>query len=729
MTDLLYISRSSAVRPTVQTLASILQSSTSADLLLFVPLSRHLPPSSPPHPSPKISSAVRSTLQTLAPIQSSTSADLLLFVPLSRHLPPSSPPHQPIFCCSSHSPDSCPHPVLHISRPSAVCPTLQTLAPILQSYTSADLLLFVPLSRHLPPSSPPHPFPKISSAVRPTLQTLAPIQSSTSADLLLFVPLSRHLLPSSPPHQPIFCCLPHSPDTCPHPVLYISRYSAVRPTLQTLAPILQCSTSVDLLLFVPLSRLLPPSSSPTHQPIFCCSSHSPDTCPHPVLHTLFPRYLLLFVPLSRHLPPSSPPHQPIFCCSSHSPDTCPHPLRHIIRSSAVRPTLQTLAPIHSYTSADLLLFVPLSRHLPPSTPPHQLIFCCSSHSSDTSPIHSSTSADLLLFVPLSRHLPSSSPPHHPNFCCSSHSPDTCPHPVLHISRSSAVRPTLQTLAPILQSYTSPDLLLFVPLSRHLPPSSPPHQPIFCCLSHSPDTCPHPVLHISRSSAVCPTLQTLVPTQFSTSADLLLFVPLFRHLPSSSPTHQSIFCCSSHSPDTCPHPVLHISRSSAVRPTLQTLAPTQSSTSADLLLFVPLSRHLPPSSPPHQPIFCCLSHSPDTCPHPVLHISRSSAVRPTLQTLAPIQSSTSTDLLLFVPLSRHLPPSSPPHPSHNISFTFLCFFGLPLMFLVGIFLSVWYPFCGSEITKFLLLVLVKFNLCSGCGSELFGYESVCSMFSP
>ena len=730
----LHISRSSAVRPTLHTLAPI-QSSTSADLLLFA----HSPDTCP-HPVLYISrsSTVRPTLQTLALIQSSTSADLLLFVPLSRHLPPSSPPHQPIFCCSSHSPhtcphpvlhisrssavrpisrhlpsssplhqpifycsshspDTCPHPVLYISRPSTVRPTLQTL---IQSSTSADLLLFVPLSRHLPSSSPlhqptfycsshspdTHPVLYISrsSTVRPTLQTLSPIQSSTSADLLLFVPLSRHS--SSPLHQPIFYCSSHSPDTCPHPVLYISRSSAVRPTLQTL---IQSSTSADLLLFVPLSRHLTPSS-PLHQLIFYCSSHSPDTCPHPVLYisrssTVRPTLqtlaliqsstsadLLLFVPLSRHLPSSSPLHQPIFCCSSQSPDTCPHPVLYISRSSAVRPTLQTLGPIQSSTSADLLLFVRLSRHLTPSSPLHQPIFYCSSHSPDTcshpvlyisrsstvrptlqtlAPIQSSTSADLLLFVPLSRH--SSSPLHQPIFCCSSHSPDTCPHPVLYISRSSAVRPTLQTLAPI-QSSTSADLLLFVPLSRHLPPSSPLHQPIFYCSSHSPDTCPHPVLYISRSSTVRPTLQTLI--QSSTSADLLLFVPLSRHLLPSSPLHQPIFYCSSHSPDTCPHPVLYISRSSTVRPTLQTLI--QSSTSADLLLFVPLSRHLPPSSPLHQPIFCCSSHSPDTCPHPVLYISRSSTVRPTLQTLALIQSSTSADLLLFVPLSRHS--SSPLH---------------------------------------------------------------------
>ena len=256
-------------------------------------------------------------------------------------------------------------------------------------------------------------------------------------------------------------------------------------------------------------------------------------------------------------------------------------------------------------------------------------------------------------------MPSSSPLHQPIFCCSPHSPDTWPHPVLHISRSSAVRPTLQTLGPI-QSSTSADLLLFAPLSRHLAPSSPPHQPIFCCSSHSPDTWPHPVLYISRSSTVRPTLQTLDPIQSSTSADLLLFVSLSRHLAPSSPLHQLIFYCSSHSPDTCPHPVLYISRSSTVRPTLQTLGPIQSSTSADLLLFVSLSRHLPSSSPLHQPIFYCSSHSPDTWPHPVLHISRSSAVRPTLQTLGPIQSSTSADLLLFVSLSRHLAPSSPLH---------------------------------------------------------------------
>ena len=84
---------------------------------------------------------------------------------------------------------------------------------------------------------------------------------------------------------------------------------------------------------------------------------------------------------------------------------------------------------------------------------------------------------------------------------------------------------------------------------------------------------------------------------------------------------------------------------------------------------------------HQPIFCCSSHSPDTCPHPVLHTSRSSAVRPTLQTLAPIQSSTPADLLLFVPLSRHLPSSRSPHPSPNMYLAFLCFFGLSRFRLV------------------------------------------------
>ena len=99
----------------------------SADLLLFAPLCRYLPPSSPPHPSSKISSAVRPTLQTLALIQSSTSFS------------------QDIFCCSSHTPDTCPHPVLHILLPRY-------------------LLLFVPLSRRLPSSSPPHPSPKISLA-------------------------------------------------------------------------------------------------------------------------------------------------------------------------------------------------------------------------------------------------------------------------------------------------------------------------------------------------------------------------------------------------------------------------------------------------------------------------------------------------------------------------------------------------------------------------------------
>ena len=31
--------------------------------------------------------------------------------------------------------------------------------------------------------------------------------------------------------------------------------------------------------------------SSIHQSIFCCSSHSPDTSPHPVLHILLPRSL------------------------------------------------------------------------------------------------------------------------------------------------------------------------------------------------------------------------------------------------------------------------------------------------------------------------------------------------------------------------------------------------------------------------------------------------------
>ena len=216
-----------------------------------------------------------------------------------------------------------------------------------------------------------------------------------------------------------------------------------------------------------------------HQPIFCCSSQSPDTCPYPVLHVILPISGLLINGYSVH--------QPIFCCSSHSPDTCPYPVLHVI--------------------------LPISGLLINVYSVHQPIFCCSSHSPDTCPY-----PVLHVILPISRLLINGYFVHQPIFCCSSHPPDTCPHPVLHISRSSAVRPTLQTLAPI-QSSTSADLLLFVPLSRHLLPSSPPHQPIFCCSSHSPDTCSHPVLHISRSSDVR---------------------PLSRHLLPSSPPHQPIF---------------------------------------------------------------------------------------------------------------------------------------------------------------------------------------------
>ena len=293
---------------------------------------------------------------------------------------------------------------------------------------------------------------------------------------------------------------------------------------------------------------------------------------------------------------------------------------------------------------------------------HQLIFCCLSHSPGTCPhpvLHILLTISLWLFVPLSRHLPSPSPPHpsHNISLVVCPSPDTCPHPVLHI---------LLTIS----------LWLFVPLSRHLPPPSPPHpshnislvvrptlqtlaltqsstsfsQYLFGCLSLSPDTCPHPVLHI---------LHTI---------SLWLFVPLSRHLPSPSP----------------PHPSHNISL--VVCPTLQTLALTQSSTSFS------------------QYLFGCSSHSPDTCPHPVLHI---------LLTIS---------LWLFVPLSRHLPPPSPPHPSHNISLAFLHFFGLLLFLLVVI-----YPVFGVRNNLFLLFN--KVQQCSRCDSKFISYGLVYSVFSP
>ena len=40
-----------------------------------------------------------------------------------------------------------------------------------------------------------------------------------------------------------------------------------------------------------ISRCCCFDGSSIHEPIFCCSSHSPDTCPHPVLHILLPTYL------------------------------------------------------------------------------------------------------------------------------------------------------------------------------------------------------------------------------------------------------------------------------------------------------------------------------------------------------------------------------------------------------------------------------------------------------
>ena len=102
--DLLYISRYSAVRPTLQTTFPhpVLHILLPRSLWLFVPLSRHLPPSSHPHHSSNNSLVVRPTLQTLAPIQSSTSFS------------------QGPFGCSFHPPDTCPQTVLHTLLPGSV---------------------------------------------------------------------------------------------------------------------------------------------------------------------------------------------------------------------------------------------------------------------------------------------------------------------------------------------------------------------------------------------------------------------------------------------------------------------------------------------------------------------------------------------------------------------------------------------------------------------------------
>ena len=86
--------------------------------------------------------------------------------------------------------------------------------------------------------------------------------------------------------------------------------------------------------------------------------------------------------------------------------------------------------------------------------------------------------------------------------------------------------------------------------------------------------------------------------------------------------------------------------------------------------------------------------------------------------------TSADLLLFVPLSRHLPPSSPPHPSpNNISLAFRCFFGhsLFLLVLISPVFGVFYIF---EITNF---IKNKVQECSRCDSKFTSYGLVCSVF--
>ena len=710
--------------PGLHTLLSRSLCILSLTLLLFVPLSRHLSPPRPPHPSLTVSvysvshpSAVRPTLQTLVPTQASTpfSHGLCVFCLSS-------------FCCSSHSPDTCPHPGLHTLLSRSLC------------ILSLTLLLFIPLSRHLSPPRPPHPSLMVSvysvsqsPAVHPTLQTLVPPPRPPYPSLTVSVYSVSHSSAVRPTLQTLV-----PPPRPPHPSLTVSVYSvshpsAVRPTLQTLVPS-QASTpfSHGLCVFC---------LSP-----FCRSSHSPDTCPHPGLHILLSRSLcilsltlLLFVPLSRHLSPPRPPHPSLMvsvysvsqspavrptlqtlvpsqastpfshglcvfclsisCRSSHPPDTCPLPGLHTLLSRSL-----------CILSLTLLPFVPLSRHLSPPRPPHPSL-TVSVYSVSQSP---AVRPALQTLVPTQASTPFShglcvfclSP-----LCCSSRSPDTCPHPGLHtlLSRSLCI--------------LSLTLLLFVPLSRHLSPPRPPHPSLTVS-----------VYSVSHPSAVRPTLQTLVPTQASTpfSHGLCVFC-------------LSPFCCSSHSPDTCPHPGLHtlLSRSLCIL-------------SLTLLLFVPLSRHLSPPRPPHPSLtvsvysvsqspavrpalqtllptqastpfshglcvfclspFCCSSHSPDTCPHPglpypsltvsVYSVSHPSAVHPALQTLVPSQASTpfshglcvfclsiscrsshspdtcplpglhtllsrslcilSLTLLPFVPLSRHLSPPRPPHPSLTVS---------------------------------------------------------------
>ena len=132
------------------------------------------------------------------------------------------------------------------------------------------------------PSNPLHPSPNISSAVRPTLQTLAPIQSSTSFSAYHvscgFVQKTANKVVFSDQYfLNVLFSLIHFRTLLPRGNFYTSADLL----LFVLLPI-QSSTSfsqyIYILLFVPLSR---------HYP-------------HPVLYILLPINLLLFVPLSRH---------------------------------------------------------------------------------------------------------------------------------------------------------------------------------------------------------------------------------------------------------------------------------------------------------------------------------------------------------------------------------------------------------------------------------------------
>ena len=78
--------------------------------------------------------------------------------------------------------------------------------------------------------------------------------------------------------------------------------------------------------------------------------------------------------------------------------------------------------------------------------------------------------------------------------------------------------------------------------------------------------------------------------------------------------------------------------------------------------------------------------------------------------------TPVDLLLFVPLFRHLPSSSPSHPSTNICLAFPCFFGLSLLLFFINFLQYLRSLCYVQNSLLCCFLITQFRTSPNHGTQ-------------